>query len=477
MSTIFSKFLKTLFFIILLIFLYLFSGFAISKINISNKIKEVFFPHFFNKELSKQVEDLKKTNLILEKEIQGIKKESKELQTLISRMHKHIPPYEYDAYIKSNLYPLVFSKNSEWFEDISGKKRIVTILKSSTPFLTGIDSKILSGSAYIDNYKDNLFLITAIGIIGYGKLNDEGIIFKQIKNNIENFIGLNQFKKGKEFSVKDLKIIGDRIYVSFTEEKSEDCWTTSIIYSKLSYDELNFQKLFSPNICLSPDHNLDTPNEFNGWQSGGRIEFFDQNHILLTTGAYRLRFLAQKDESLYGKILKININTGNFKVVSMGHRNPQGLHHDRHNNLILSTEHGPKGGDEINLIKLNEKNIPNYGWPIASYGEHYDQVMVADGSLDEYPLLKSHKNNGFIEPLKYFVPSIGISEIISLNNDKSYVVSSMRDKSLYFFNLDNNNQIEKIQRVEIGERIRDLMLYKNKVIMFLENTVSIGIVE
>ena len=182
-------------------------------------------------------------------------------------------------------------------------------------------------------------------------------------------------------------------------------------------------------------------------------------------------------KSLYGKILKININTGNFKVVSMGHRNPQGLHHDRHNNLILSTEHGPKGGDEINLIKLNEKNIPNYGWPIASYGEHYDQVMVADGSLDEYPLLKSHKNNGFIEPLKYFVPSIGISEIISLNNDKSYVVSSMRDKSLYFFNLDNNNQIEKIQRVEIGERIRDLMLYKNKVIMFLENTVSIGIVE
>mgnify|MGYP006872218824 CR=1 FL=1 len=81
MSTIFSKFLKTIFFIILLIVLYLFSGFAISKINISNKIKEVFFPHFFNKELSKQVEDLKKTNLILEKEIQGIKKESKELQT------------------------------------------------------------------------------------------------------------------------------------------------------------------------------------------------------------------------------------------------------------------------------------------------------------------------------------------------------------------------------------------------------------
>ena len=58
----------------------------------------------------------------------------------------------------------------------------------------------------------------------------------------------------------------------------------------------------------------------------------------------------------------------------MGHRNPQGLYFDKDRNIILETEHGPKGGDEINIIELdqiNKNGILNYGWPIVSEGEHY----------------------------------------------------------------------------------------------------------
>ena len=58
----------------------------------------------------------------------------------------------------------------------------------------------------------------------------------------------------------------------------------------------------------------------------------------------------------------------------MGHRNPQGLFFDKENNFILETEHGPQGGDEINLIeisKINKDKIQNYGWAISSAGEHY----------------------------------------------------------------------------------------------------------
>ncbi len=56
----------------------------------------------------------------------------------------------------------------------------------------------------------------------------------------------------------------------------------------------------------------------------------------------------------------------------MGHRNPQGLFYDKANNFfLLEAEHGPEGGDEINLIQLNENITPNYGWAISSYGEHY----------------------------------------------------------------------------------------------------------
>ena len=55
----------------------------------------------------------------------------------------------------------------------------------------------------------------------------------------------------------------------------------------------------------------------------------------------------------------------------MGHRNPQGLYFDKKNNFLLEAEHGPEGGDEINLIKFNQDAVPNYGWAISSYGEHY----------------------------------------------------------------------------------------------------------
>ena len=463
--------------IFILIILFLFDWFMFSKNFADLRITNILSIHSSNKKLSKELLNSKKE---LE-ELKNINQELKTLENLNERMSKHIPPYEYDAYIKENLFPLVFP--------ISEKKQLnynnleVNIFKSSTPFLTGIDNKILSGSAYLDTFDNKLFLLSATGIIGFSNIKPDEIHFKQIQNNIENFINENQFKKGKQFSIKDLKIFNNKVYVSYTEEKYKDCWTTSIIYSDLDYDELTFRKLFSPEECIPAVLNqgtyegkLDISKEFNAWQSGGRIIEFDDRHVLLTVGDYRARFLAQKNDSLYGKILKININTAKSELISKGHRNPQGLLLDKNNNFILSTEHGPKGGDEINLIEFSEKNLPNYGWPIASYGEHYDQQMVEDGTLDSYPLLKSHEENGFIEPLKYFVPSIGISEIISLNRDKRYIVSSMRDKSLYFFNLDNNNKIELIERVEIGERIRDLLYYNNQVFMFLENTVSIGII-
>ena len=65
----------------------------------------------------------------------------------------------------------------------------------------------------------------------------------------------------------------------------------------------------------------------------------------------------------------------------MGHRNPQGLYFDKENNFVLETEHGPMGGDEINLIeteRIDEKIIPNYGWPVASAGEHYGGKIAAN---------------------------------------------------------------------------------------------------
>ena len=80
----------------------------------------------------------------------------------------------------------------------------------------------------------------------------------------------------------------------------------------------------------------------------------------------------------------------------MGHRNPQGLYFDTENNIILETEHGPQGGDEINFNYLSPKTPKNFGWPISSYGVPYER-----NENENYK--KSHKKYGFEEPIFSFV--------------------------------------------------------------------------
>ena len=207
--------------------------------------------------------------------------------------------------------------------------------------------------------------------------------------------------------------------------------------------------------------------------------YFDDNNILLSLGDYRSRHLAQDIKSVNGKIIKVNIDNGNYEIVSMGHRNPQGLYFDRDNNFILETEHGPQGGDEINLIevhKIRENKMQNYGWAISSAGEHYGGKNSRNKrKYAKYPLHNSHIEHGFIEPLYSFVPSIGISEIVKIGKNK-YVASSLKDESLYFFEINENKQITDLDRVEVFERVRDLIFKENKLYLFMENTASIGVI-
>ena len=334
-------------------------------------------------------------------------------------------------------------------------------------------------SGFIDFYNDDIFILSSSGVLVYTKNIDKSKILKQIQNNISDYINLEHFSKSNRnwFSLKDILIEKDKIFISYTEEIQKDCWNTSIIYGNINYEYIKFEKLYSPKKCIHSFKNID--NEFNAWQSGGKIISFDDNHVLFSIGDYRNRYLAQDKNSVNGKIIKINITNGDYKIISIGHRNPQGLYFDKENNFILETEHGPKGGDEINKIdikKINEGETLNYGWPVVSAGEHYGGKTINNKRrYEKYPLYKSHSKYGFIEPLKSFVPSIAISEIVKLNNGK-YVVASMKDKSLYFFEISKDEKITNLERVEVFERVRDLRLNKNKLYLFLENTGSIGVI-
>ena len=214
-------------------------------------------------------------------------------------------------------------------------------------------------------------------------------------------------------------------------------------------------------------------------QTGGRLEKYKEKKILFSLGAAEsLKDERVQDETfLEGKIIAIDKLTKKYQLVSKGHRNPQGLFFHEPLNLIINSEHGPKGGDEVNLNYMNDDNanLSNFGWPIASYGIEYD------GSD---PYKKSHVDNGFIEPFKNFNPSIGISEILFLPKNKflneNYLfVSSLRAGSIYLLQI--NERFSKIfneDRIFFSDqRIRDLEYDENLNVIFLifEVTPSIGV--
>ena len=83
--------------------------------------------------------------------------------------------------------------------------------------------------------------------------------------------------------------------------------------------------------------------------SGGRLEKFKDDKILFSIGFAKDYKAPQDKQSFLGKIIAIDLNTNEYEIMSLGHRNPQGLYYHKDKNIIINTEHGPKGGDEINF--------------------------------------------------------------------------------------------------------------------------------
>lgn len=348
--------------------------------------------------------------------------------------------------------------------------------KLTSGFYSNINPRynLAPGSGYIDFHNDNLVVVSARGVLAFSE-NINNKKFVQIKNNIEKYIGADEFKKDVKISIKDLFIHKNKIYISFVEEIKQDCFNTSIIHGDFNYEFVNFEKLFSDKECVNSKDNKD--GEFELIQSGGKITSLDDNNILFSIGDYRSRYLAQDKKSVFGKIIKINSTNGEHEIFSMGHRNPQGLYFDKENKFVLETEHGPMGGDEINLIeteRIDEKIIPNYGWPVASAGEHYGGKIAANIlKYRRYPLHKSHSKHGFIEPLISFVPSVGMSAIVKYE-ENGYIAASLKGNTLFFFNLNENKQITNLKKVLVNERIRDLAIKNDSLFLFMEDTASIG---
>ena len=129
-------------------------------------------------------------------------------------------------------------------------------------------------------YKNKLFLVSATGIIGHATVNNENtIFFDQIRNNINEFLSLKEINKGNWFSVKDILLFQNKVFISYTNEQKKDCWSTAIIFADYNLDYLNFN-IFEPNHCVKSINNID--KEFNAHQSGGKLFEYDKENILFT---------------------------------------------------------------------------------------------------------------------------------------------------------------------------------------------------
>ncbi len=318
---------------------------------------------------------------------------------------------------------------------------------------------------YLEIVNDKVLVISGLGqTIIFDKKNINSKQLKQINipNNLNNYLKKNDFNL---IGIRDLFVDDNFVYISLVH-KEEKGITINVYRAPMNTDRLTFLKFFETNEYWK-DYNV---------FSGGRLEKYKDNKILFSIGFSGIPKVAQNKDSLLGKIISIDKNTSKYELISIGHRNPQGLYYEASRDLVINSEHGPKGGDEINLNFQNHRDIPNYGWDIASYGSPY--------SGEDF-FKKSHKENGFVEPFKNFTPSIGISEIVSITKDKNFFnssntifASSLRAGSIYIIETDEKFQkiISEDRLFFKEQRIRDLEFDEDLKILFVlfEHTPSIG---
>jgi len=469
--------------------------FIIGFISLYNSLKIVDYEseirkpdNYFNKTLKrlvpKSIKDYMKDTIFVFKKVSFLEQQLEDRRKELADKNKQL--------IKNNNIILNILNDLPFFEfkknEIKKKKlyNVNLSLKTFTfPALT-----LTGPRSYLSYYNQNLFMITGTGILMYTQLDnikDEIFVFKRIDSNFKDLVDINYITKKTKGIVKNLLIKNNKIYVSYVKKVKDKCFTNAILVANLNFEKIIFNEFFDTNEC--------SIKYSNG--AGGNLSDFKDDKILMTIGDYQsYERTNQKNNnpqninSLIGKIISIDEKTKEYKILSMGHRNPQGLYYDKENNIIYSTEHGPQGGDEINVNTSPDGKIKNYGWGVSSYGAHYPS---ADNS-EKYkiaPLHKSHAKYGFIEPLKYFTPSIATSQIIKtekfikIPNKNIIYVGAMGNKieegdlSIHQFILDTDLKIEQHNIIPVGERVRDMIYIEelNKMLLFLESSGSMGVLE
>jgi glucose/arabinose dehydrogenase len=279
------------------------------------------------------------------------------------------------------------------------------------------------------------------------------------------------FKEGKKIDIKnvpevvydnqggllDLKLHPDYanngwIYFSFSGniENDKEGSNTTIMRAKLKDGALIDKELIYKA----------SPNSKKGHHFGSRIEFDKNGYLFFSVGDRGNRDVnPQNVERDCGKIYRLNADGSipgdnpfvsqpgaKQAIFSYGHRNPQGLVLNPFTGEIWEHEHGPQGGDEINIIEPGK----NYGWPLITYGINYDDSVITENT--SLP--------GMEQPLHYWVPSIAPSGMAFIDSDRypgwkgKLLVGSLKFKYLDLISLDQGKVTKEEKLIDGLGRVR-----------------------
>ncbi len=214
---------------------------------------------------------------------------------------------------------------------------------------------------------------------------------------------------------------------------------------------------------------------------GSRIAFDDQGYIYFSVGDRGVRDSAQNLKNHAGSIIRlkpngeipqdnpfVNDNAALDEIWSYGHRNPQGLVWDNDNKRLWTIEHGPRGGDEINLVEKGK----NYGWPVISFGkEYWGPIAVGEGT---------HRK-GMQQPVKYYIPSIAPGSLLYYDGEAfpqwqgKLFAGALKLRHLNMISLSKGAKSATENRLleNLGERIRALVQSPEGWIYFSTDSGSI----
>ena len=304
-------------------------------------------------------------------------------------------------------------------------------------------------SFFVESIGDEIYMFGGKGNVVKMNMIDGSV--EEVETNLNQIIKDQEYTsvvKGSDYSsrmgLRDSSFDKKNNLILITAIKKDfekNCFTLGVLSSELNSENLNFSWVYNINDCYE---------NFNSHHAGGRIKQFNEGY-LLTVGDFKLPEdfkLEIEKESDLGKVLYIDKNW-NSSIFSYGHRNPQGL--IIKDETIFSTEHGPFGGDELNIVAEGK----DYGWPSSAYGFTYglENIYELDHGQD------------FEEPIYFFTPSIGISEL-TIYDGKEFprwndfvLITSLKDMTVYSLKLDSEGKsVIHVGEMYIGERIRDITL-------------------